>query len=119
MALTLSENQTETNEQVQLRFRFRYLQCSNLGSYALGIIGVKSQGKQEVPSHLKTEPAACHARCNLQQIWHYTFIHASNALLGDNTSNCIEYRFVLVSHPRHGINLETSAKNVTNVISRL
>lgn len=71
------------------------------------------QAHEKIASHLEAEPATGHARSNFEEIRHNAFVKSSQAFLRNYHSYCIEDSFVLISHSRHGINLETSAKYIT------
>lgn len=72
---------------------------------------------EEVASKLKTEPAACHTGCHLQEIGNNAFVQSHDPFLADNDSDGVPYGLVLVSHSGHGIYLESSAEDVTRLVS--
>lgn len=85
-----------------------YLQCQ-----CSEILRLRSKGEKEIPGHFETEPAACHARGHFQKVGYDAFVHASDAFLGDDHTDRIKNTFVLVSYPRHGIDLKAAAKHIT------
>lgn len=54
--------------------------------------------KEEVPCHLKAEPARCHTRGHLEQIGDNTLVKTPDAFLGDDDSEGIGNGLVLVAH---------------------
>lgn len=62
------------------------------------ILGFRSECEKEISCHLEAKPATCHARCDFQEIWYNALVHALDAFLGNNHSDCVEDAFVLISH---------------------
>jgi hypothetical protein len=79
-------------------------------------IRVQGETYEEVSRQLEAQPAARHARRNLEQVRGDALIQTSNTLLGDNDSHGIENGFVLVTHAGHGVDLKTSTENIAVVL---
>lgn len=71
------------------------------------------QGNQEIASHFKTQPTGCHTGSNLEEIGNDTLVKTANAFLANDYAHGVEHAFVLVPHARHGVDLKSSAKDVT------
>lgn len=75
------------------------------------------QASQEVACHFETQPAGGHAGGDLEQVGYNALVEASDAFLANNDSDSVEDALVLVSHAGHGVDLETSSKDVTGQVS--
>jgi hypothetical protein len=76
------------------------------------VLRLCSESEQEVSGDLEAEPTAGHAGRDLKQVWYNALVHALYTFLTNDDSNCIKYRFVLVTHPGHGVDLETATENI-------
>ena len=68
---------------------------------------------EEVACELETQPTASHTRGDLEEVRCNTLVQTLDTFMLDNDSDGIEDRFVLVAHPRHGVDLESASKQVT------
>ena len=90
----------------------RQMLCSKLPHASRILSDVCIQSHEKVPRHLEAEPAAGHARRDFQEVWSDALVQTSIALVLSDDSDRVKDGFVLVSHARHGVDLEPSAKNI-------
>lgn len=74
------------------------------------ILFTKTQ--KQIARQFETEPTAGHARRDFQEIRNDAFVQASHAFLRHDDSDGIPYRFILISHSRHRVDLESASENV-------
>lgn len=72
------------------------------------------EADQEIPRHLKAEPVSGHAGSDLQQVRNEALVEPPDALLAHDECNGVSYRFILVAHAGHGVNLESSPQHVAS-----
>ena len=73
-----------------------------------------SEADREIPGRLEGQPAARHARRNLEQIRYDTFVQSSRALMLHDRLERVTYALVLVAHSRHGVDLEATSEHITD-----
>lgn len=71
------------------------------------------QGHEEVARHLEAQPARRHAGGNLQQVGYYALVKSLDSLLSNDLGHGITDRLVFVAQAVHGVDLKSSAQDVT------
>lgn len=66
------------------------------------------QADEEIAANLEAEPAGRHTRCDLEEVGDDALVQAPDTFLSENNTDCIGEALVLVAHPRHGVDLESS-----------
>lgn len=67
------------------------------------------QADEKVAAELEAQPARRHARRHFEQVRDDALVQALGAFLGDNDTDGVGERLVLVAHARHGVDLETAS----------
>jgi hypothetical protein len=93
--------------------RCPFVETHRWSSNVIIIIFFRPKTEEVIPRHFEAQPRGGHRGRDLEQIWADAFVHASNTLLGRDDANGVEDALVLVSHAGHGVDLESSAENVT------
>ena len=71
--------------------------------------------QKEISRDLVAEPAACHARSDLEQVRNDAFVQSSDTLFPDDDPDCIPDGLVLVAKARHRVDLESTPQHVERI----
>ena len=69
-------------------------------------LGSLLETNQEISAQLETQPRRGHAGRHLEQVWDNALVEAFDAFLGDDDTDGVRDGLVLVTHSRHGVDLE-------------
>jgi hypothetical protein len=70
---------------------------------------------KRIACHFEAEPAARHARRDLEQVGHNALVQAPDALGAHNRADRVADAGVLVAHAAHSVDLESPPKDVEGV----
>jgi hypothetical protein len=76
-------------------------------------LNFRRQAHEEVLGHLKAQPVGGHTWRNFEQIWCEAFVEALESFLKEDGFYGASHGCVLESHTSHGVDLKSSAEDVT------